>query len=164
MNYLKIKYKTEMIIMSLYNTLFGINEDMPFLLGMLGTNTEYFSRFRDVELINDGTIIRVFTRTGGGNRKYYQDNWNKIRENPLYLKDYDDDFDNTYAYIEFDIPKKYKSTAKKMFKGEPIPFEQKFNKELEEMNKPETEAYKKANNIANKILGAIDNGNNIIEI
>ena len=152
--------------MSLYNKLFGINKDMPILLGMLGVNTTYFSRFRDVELINGGTIIRVFTRTGGGNREYYQDNWNNIRENPLYLKDYDDDFDNTYAYIEFDIPKKYKLTAKKMYKGEPISFKKKFMKELEEMNKPGTEAYKRAEEIANKIFGAIENndGNNIIEI
>ena len=39
-------------------------------------------------------------------------------------------------------------------------------KELEEMNKPGTEAYKRADEIANKIFGAIENneGNNIIEI
>ncbi len=148
--------------MSLYNALFGINEEMPVLLGMLEVNTEYFSRFRDVELMKEGTIIRVFTRTGGGNRQDYKENWEQIRKHELYIKDYDDEFDNTYAYIEFKVPDKYKETAKHMFKGEPISFEDKFNKELEDMNKPGTEAYKRAEIIANKIVNAIDSGNNTI--
>lgn len=148
--------------MSLYNMLFGINEEMPVLLGMIGVNTEYFDRFRDVDLIEDGTKIRVMTRLGGGNREDYEDTWKKIKSHELYITDYDDDFDCTYAYIEYNIPEKYKSTAKKMFKGEPVSFSEKFNKELEEMNKPGTEAYKRADEIAKKIVGAIDNGENTI--
>lgn len=149
--------------MSLYNTLFGVNEDLPVFLGMLGVNTEYFSRFRDVELTKGGTVIRVFTRTGGENREDYQDNWNKIRKNSLYIKDYDDDFDNTYAYIEFNIPDKYKETAIKMFKKEPISFKEKFDKELEEMTIPGTDAYKRAEMIADKIVKGLENNSNIIE-
>jgi len=148
--------------MSLYNMLFGINEEMPVLLGMIGVNTEYFDRFRDVDLIEDGTKIRVMTRLGGGNREYYEETWAKIRSHELYITDYDDDFDCTYAFIEYNIPEKFKITAKKMFKGEPIPFEKRFNKELEEMNKPGTEAYKRADEIAKKIVGAIDDGKNTI--
>ena len=151
--------------MSLYNNLFGINEEMPILLGMLGVNIQYFSRFRDVELVKEGSIIRVFTRTGGENRKYYNDNWEKIRKHELYLGDYDDNFDTTYAYIEFKVPEKYKETARKMFKGEPISFRDRFNKELEEMKKPGTEAYKRAEKIANKIIKQLETGENgIIEI
>lgn len=148
--------------MSLYNTLFGTNEEAPVLLGMLGVNKEYFSRFRDVELINKGTNIRVFTRLGGGNRKEYQDNWEKIRKHELYIKDYDDEFDKTYAYIEFTIPEKYKETARKMFKGEPTSFGDKFKKELEEMEIPGTKAYERAGEIASKIVDAMENGNHVI--
>ena len=149
-------------MMSLYNELFGINEEMPVLLGMLEVNTEYFSRFRDVELIKGGTIIRVFTRTGESNREDYEENWKQIRKHELYIKDYDDDFDNTYAYIEFKVPDRYKETAKQMFKGEPISFKDKFNKEIEDMKKPGTKAYKRATIIANKIISAIDSGNSTI--
>lgn len=150
--------------MSLYNQLFGMNEETPVLLGMIGINKEYFDRFRDVELINNGTVIRVFTRLGGGNREDYQETWDKIRMHELYLGDYDDGFDETYAYIEFKIPEKYKETAKKMFKGEPVRFKEKFNKELKEMNRPGTEAYKRAENIANQIMNEIESGNGIIRI
>lgn len=150
--------------MSLYNMLFGINDDAPILLGMINTNMDYFDRFRDVELINSGNIIRVFTRLGGNNRHSYKDTWNKIKRNEYYLKDYDDNFDNTYAYIEFSIPDKYKDTAKNMFKNEPMSFEDKFKKELKDMNNPNSEASKKAEKIAEKLINGINNNHNIIEI
>lgn len=148
--------------MSLYNMLFGINEEMPVLLGMIGVNTEYFERFRDVDLINGANTIRVMTRLGGGNRPDYKSTWEKIRKHELYVKDYDDDFDETYAYIEYKIPEKYQETAKKMFKGEPMSFKERFEKELEDMNKPETEASRRAEEIAKKITDAIDSGENTI--
>ena len=157
--------------MSLYNTLFGENSESAVLLGMIGVNKEYFSRYRDVELIENGTKIRVFTRLGGGNREYYDETWNKIQSHELYIKDYDDDFDCTYAYIEYKIPEQFKETAKKMFKGEPVSFSDKFNKELENMNNEGTEAYERAKQIAKKLEDAVsnvendNNGNiNIIEI
>lgn len=143
--------------MSLYNTLFGENEESPVLLGMIGVNKEYFDRYRDVELIHDGTRIQVFTRLGGGNRPDYKETWDKIRNHHLYIKDYDDDFDCTYAYIEYNIPDEFKETAKKMFKGEPATFKEKFEKELEDMNEEGTEAYKKAEEIAKKIISVVEN-------
>lgn len=146
--------------MSLYNMLFGENEESPILLGMIGVNKEYFCRYRDVELIDEGTKIRVFTRLGGGNREGYEETWEKIRGHKLYIKDYDDNFDCTYAYIEYDIPEKFKETAKKMFKGEPVSFSDKFNKELEDMNKEGTEAYKRAEEIAKKFEDAINGTEN----
>jgi len=153
--------------MSLYNTLFGENQEAHVLLGMIGLNKEYFQRYRDIELINNATIIRVFTRLGGGNRPDYQTTWDKIRRHELYLGDYDDGFDETYAYIEYKIPEQFKETAKKMFKGEPIPFKEKFEKELEDMNKPGTQAYERSKEIARKLEDAIrsaENGNENIHI
>lgn len=147
--------------MSLYNMLFGINEDTDTLLKILNVNKEDFNRFRDIELTNNGTILRVFTRCGGYNRNEYKVYWNKIRKHPLYLKDYDDTFDNTYAYIEFKVPQEYKEKTRKMFKEEPKPFEEKFKKELVEMEIPGTKAYEKSQMLANKILDAIKNGERI---
>ena len=146
--------------MSLYNTLFGENSEAHVLLGMIGVNTEYYNRYRDVELIHDGTKIRVMTRLGGGNRGDYQETWDKIRRHELYLGDYDDGFDETYAYIEYKIPEQFKETAKKMFKGEPVSFSDKFNKELEEMNKEGTIAHKRAQELAKKFEEAINNAQN----
>ena len=153
--------------MSLYNQLFSTNEDTPILLGMISVNKDYFARFRDVFLCNNGENIRVYTRTGGKNRKDYEDNWNKIRKNSLYVRDYDDGFDETYAYIEFNIPERYKKTAKMMYKGEPITVHEKFEKECKEMAIPGTDAYKRAEIIAEQLMKVFDEGNggiNIIEL
>lgn len=143
--------------MSLYNNLFGMNEDYEILLGMIGLNMEYFQRFRDIDLTHDGNIIRVFTRLGGGNRQHYRDTWNKIRRHELYLGDYDDGYDETYTYIEFSVPDNFKETTRKMFKEEPIPFKQKFEQELQEMNIPGTPAYERSFNIAKKLAEQIIN-------
>ena len=142
--------------MSLYNELFGINEQMPVLLGMIEVNTEFFKRFRDIDLIHNGTKIRVMTRIGGENRRDYKETWDMIRLHKLYLGDYDDSFDETYAYIEFKVPDKYIGTTKSMFKAEPISFKEKFDKNLEEMQIPGTKAYEKSMKIAKKISDAID--------
>ena len=150
--------------MSLYNLLFGTNEDASALLEMLEVNKEYFVRFRDIELISNGEIIRVFTRLGGGNREEYKETWKKIQRHELYIKDYDDNFDETYAYIEFRVPEKFLETTKKMFKGEPESFETKFKKEIEDMDKPGTKASENAEKIANIITSAIENGNHFIEL
>lgn len=124
--------------MSLYNMLFNENQETNVLLGMLGLNKEFFARFRDIDLVKNGTIIRVFTRLGGGNRKDYEDEWKEIRNHLLYIDDYDDDYDETYAYIEFNIPEEYKETAKKMFKEEPLSFQEKFEKRLEDLKNPDS--------------------------
>lgn len=148
--------------MSLYNMLFGTNEDAPVLLGIIEVNKEYFTRFRDIELTKAGEVIRVFTRIGGEYRKVYKETWQKIQNHKLYIKDYDDSFDETYAYIEFSVPERFVETTRKMFKGEPESFENRFKKELEDMNKPGTKASENAEKIANIITNAIENGNNFI--
>lgn len=152
--------------MSLYNALFGMNKDYAPLLGMIGVNMEYFERFRDIDITHEGKIIRVMTRLGGENREYYKDVWKAIKNHELYIEDYDDKFDNTYAYIEFKVVDKYKETCKRMYKGEPIPFKEKFEKEIKEMDIPGTEAYKRADTIAKMFIDAFNDkdGINIIKI
>lgn len=89
----------------MYNMLFGTNELALELLNILNLKTEDFGRFRDCYLSEDRTKIIVFTRCGGGNREDYDYVFEEIKEHPLYIRDYDDSFDCTYASIEFNMPK-----------------------------------------------------------
>ena len=50
-------------------------------------------------------VLYVHARIGGGNRDYYSEDWQKIRNHPLYLGDCDDAFDGTYCDIYFKIKK-----------------------------------------------------------
>lgn len=51
-----------------------------------------------------------------------------------------------------------------MFKEEPIFVGDKFNKEVEEMSVEDSAASQRAEEIAKMIMGAIESGNNIIEL
>lgn len=107
--------------MSLYNILHGMNFLTPVLLAILDIDQKEgkwdSGRFRDIYLNEDGTEIILFTRNGGGNREsYFPD---EITKHPNYLKDFDDDFDCTYAYIVFSVPDHYKDLLKKLSTGEP---------------------------------------------
>jgi len=64
-------------------------------------------RFRDIyfERDEEGTPkVILYTRNGGGNRPSYRHIFKMLSNHPDYIKDYDDDFDSTYAYIEFKAP------------------------------------------------------------
>lgn len=100
--------------MSLYNSLFGVNNAAPVLLKILNLSAGDFGRFRDCYLNKDGTKIIVYTRLGGGNREDYIDIIKAMRKHPNYEYDYDDDFDSTYAYFEFTIPDEYKEDLKRI--------------------------------------------------
>jgi len=99
--------------MSLYNMLFGRNPLSHLLLSMLGLDESMVGRFRDCYLKKDGEgfEIVVFTRNGGGNRQDYEDVTSLLRSHPSFVKDFDDDFDCTYASYVFKVPEKFKATA-----------------------------------------------------
>lgn len=64
-------------------------------------------RFRDIYFENEEgkePKIILYTRNGGGNREYYQYVFDLLENHPLHICDYDDEFDSTYAYIEFQAP------------------------------------------------------------
>ena len=151
--------------MSLYNTLFGENEDATALLGMLSLRRQDFERYRDVYLNKKGTKIIVLTRIGGGNRSDYKNVFKNIKKHPDYIKNYDDKFDKTYAYFEFNVPEKYKHTCKTIApKEDRLSVGDMFKKEAEESQIPGTDAYKRADKIAEKIIEDIKKGNHIIEL
>ena len=112
--------------MSLYNLMFGYDELAPILLEMLGLTPADVPRFRDCYLHNNRIV--VYTRTGGGNRDFYESEekcranypesftgeddpsgpWNEdLRSNPHYLDDRDNYMDSTYAYFFFSFPKEH---------------------------------------------------------
>ena len=111
--------------MSFYNLLFGENPLSDYLLGILDLTKEKIPRYRDCFLTEDNKIC-IYTRTGGGNRDYY-DNLKRHKANCDYEKcdhimpfnddlrqhkwftcDRDDDFDCTYAYFYYDPPQDIK--------------------------------------------------------
>lgn len=100
--------------MSLYNALFGVNPLATLLLGMLNLDRGEVGRFRDCFLTkgDDGQPrIVIYTRNGGGNREEYQGVLDTLSKHPCWVRDYDDDFDSTYASIEFRVPEELRSLA-----------------------------------------------------
>ena len=100
----------------LYNMLFGQHANADQLLALLGLTPNDIPRYRSCYW--DGEHIVIHTRTGGGNRDYYESEescrdyypeyftesespsgpWNEdLRAVPGYIRDQDDDFDSTYA-------------------------------------------------------------------
>lgn len=149
--------------MSMYSRLFGENKDATILLGMAGTTREFFLRYRDVYLNPEADIITVLTRLGGDNRKHYKEIFNQIKSNPNYIRNYDDDFDETYCYFEFKVPDKYKDACKHMAPKEKVlTVGDKFKKETEEAQIPGTPAYKRSEELLNWIIYNMENGNHMI--
>lgn len=94
-------------------------------------------RFRDAYLNDKGTMITVYTRNGGGNRPYYQYVFDLLRKHPQYVRDYDDDYDCTYAYIKFKVPDEYKGLCEGLATGEnPETINSKFHRLIEDLKKP----------------------------
>lgn len=123
--------------MGLYNILHGVNPIAPALKEILQLDIPggwSSGRFRDIYVSEDGERIILYTRNGGGNRKC--DSWwdykddpceecpvfsrevcpvlanTELVKHPHYIRDYDDDFDETYAYFEFSVPEPYKDAMK----------------------------------------------------
>jgi hypothetical protein len=153
--------------MSLYNLLHGVNPLSPILLAILridqkvdnmpkSEKLETFvkecidrkifvsGRFRDIYLNEDGTKIILYTRNGGGNREGYWYVFKILKAHPNYLIDYEDDFDSTYAYIEFSVPKEAEKLCKLLATGEkPKTVGEKFVETMSAMEKMSKEDIEK---------------------
>lgn len=90
-------------------------------------------RFRDISLNEDGTKIVLYTRNGGGNRESYEYVFEILESHPNYICDYDDDFDCTYAYIEFSVPDEWKDSCKTLATGEFKTIKQKLDEAMKEI-------------------------------
>ena len=154
--------------MALYNSLFGVHPAAKYLLKILDLDIEKLGRFRDIyieEKADDHRII-LFTRLGGGNRSDYTHVYELLRKHPDYIRDYDDDFDMTYSYIEFKIPENYKNEVLEIYKLFPekrgVFLFKKINGKIEKgIKDEETENFYK---VGEKIFNQMKNGNGIIEL
>jgi len=111
--------------MTFYNILFGVDADHKAVLNALGLTTDDVPRFRDAYVDRANNRLVIYTRTGGGNRDYYESAascmghypeyfvgesqptgpWNSdLRKVSGFLYDEDDDFDCTYASFYYAIP------------------------------------------------------------
>ena len=91
--------------MSLYNMVMGNHPLAGELLGILGYDQEtvhQIPRFRDVYLYPGE--IRLLTRTGGGNRPDYEDANTLLTMRPNFLRDWDDQYDSTFAWWAYSFP------------------------------------------------------------
>ena len=93
--------------MSLFNNLFGFNENALRLLEIIGLDPNNIPRFRDCFYDTEKKLICVHTRTGGGNREEYETENDELAKHPLYSYDDDDDFDSTYANFYFNAPPEF---------------------------------------------------------
>lgn len=121
--------------MSLYNMINGVQPATFFLLPMLGKHPDEYPRFRDCfpgiltnskeedqfgipkKQSNLDPFISVYMRIGGGNREAYEDEIKEMQKSAHYLKDYDDDFDNTFATFIFLIPAHFLADYEKIKEG-----------------------------------------------
>jgi hypothetical protein len=97
---------------------FGFNDKSSFLLDILGLKAEDLPRFRDCFYDNEKNLIILHTRTGGGNREYYELEHEKLSEHPMYINDCDDSYDCTYANFYFKVPDEHVENIKKLFSDE----------------------------------------------
>jgi len=171
--------------MSLYNALFGMNVLSPLLLKILDIDQPdgkwSSGRFRDIYLNEDGTKIILYTRNGGGNREHWDFGYSeygegdtcpcpgciityRLPDHPNYLRDYDDDFDSTYAYVEFSVPDEYREELKNGA-GKPETVSEKFKRLIDDLDSgKETEETKRALKVGEEVFGKIAKGERKIEV
>jgi hypothetical protein len=134
--------------MSLYNMVNGVKQATFFILPMLGKHPDEYPRFRDCFIgglendeendqfgipkkkTTDEKVISVYTRVGGGNRDDYQTQIDELRKMPNYVKDYDDDFDSTFATFVFLVPEKWKTDFDKLTSGKANEISNEYKEEL----------------------------------
>lgn len=173
--------------MSLYNALFGVNSNAGLLLMALGIGEGDVPRFRDCYVDEDGHIV-VHTRTGGGNRDYYENEerckaeypeyfkgddkpsgpWNDdLRALPGFLYDRDSDYDYTYADFVFTPPAGLTKLIEHLQKDadETLPPADKWQKLLTDLkNDKDSPEAAKALEVGERIFAQIKKGDSVIEV
>lgn len=147
--------------MSLYNNLFGTNEYTDQLLDILNLEQRDFGRFRDIHLTLDKKHIEVLTRIGGINRDDYPEVFKNLSEHRYFEKEEDDPYDSTYCIFTFKIPDILQEEASKYFTAKDgMTVKELFDKEMKEMEDPNSEAAKRAEIIVEKIQKGIEENPN----
>lgn len=153
--------------MSLYNQLFGVNRTAGAILLLLDAHSlgggETF-RFRDAYY--DGEHLVILTRTGGGNRFKYAEQNAKLRTLAGFVRDADDDYDNTYAYFYYKLPGQYASLEPELAKWTPKPFRERWEAVIDKMktggiNDPNDPQMAAARKIEEQLAEAVKDGSGV---
>ena len=148
----------------LYNALFGVHPAAGLLLKILDIDHRAVGRFRDCFPNPEGDRIIIYTRNGGGNRNDYLNVFAELAKHPCYVRDYDDDFDSTYASSEFRVPEDQTKIVKTITHVyDCTPPAEKWQKGLAELAaKTPGPLLDKATALAKEIGAAIQKGENAI--
>lgn len=170
--------------MGLYNVLFGVNPLTVLLRPILDLDQDggkwRSGRFRDIYLNADGSRIILYTRNGGGNRKHWDDESEEgegcacagctitrhLPKHPQYVRDWDDDFDSTYAYVEFTVPEQWQDVCTGLATGEePATVSARFDTLVSALEaKEQTEETKRALEVGKEIFAGLERGDRIIQV
>lgn len=144
--------------MSLYNAIFGENQNADTLLAALNLRKEDIPRYRDCYL--EGDEIVVYTRTGGGNREYYEAENQFLREMEGFISDEDDDYDCTFANFRYKASESILSTVAPS--TAPKDKWASFMSDLE--SNKDTPEVERAKRVGDKILNSISSREQIIYV
>jgi hypothetical protein len=108
----------------------GFNPACVLIMPMLGRKQDEWPRFRDCFVTEDNNIA-IYTRVGGGNRNAGY-NEEKLYEDPLFIKTYDDEYDTTYATYEFKVPEKWKADFDLILEGKVTEISEEYKTYLKE--------------------------------
>lgn len=105
-----------------YNIVLGCHPQARELMMALDVAPSFIRRFRDCfpQRRPDGVIeIHLLTRIGGSNRSDYDDVSVALRRHPLYIDDYDEPFDTTYATFVFACPSALEESLQRQSEEDP---------------------------------------------
>lgn len=110
----------------MYNMILGMNPIALLVVQMLGlgrwVDKEFLClihRFRDAFLVKkagEEPYFSVYTRIGGPNRPDYEEGIERLRSHPKFVKDYDDDFDATFATFEFEVAEEWEDVVEELIR------------------------------------------------
>ena len=72
-------------------------------------------RYRCICVMENYSVLKITTRTGGGNRLDYKENIRDIRDHSLYIADCDQPDTDTYAWWYLRVPIEKKQLLKKLY-------------------------------------------------
>jgi hypothetical protein len=80
-----------------------------------------FDRYRDTTVMENFCLLKITTRTGGGNRLEYKETIRDIRDHSLYIDDCDWPADETYVWFYLRIPESKRDAVRALYLDGHIP-------------------------------------------
>jgi hypothetical protein len=80
-----------------------------------------FDRYRDKMVMENFSLLKITTRTGGGNRLEYKETIRDIRDHSLYVDDCDWPTDETYAWFYLRIPESKRGAVRALYNDDYVP-------------------------------------------